>query len=110
MPRLTTTWKANQAAAITRIGRVAEYGGYDDAAADIAARGALTPRASEVDAALASVELAERNLEAEQTKFDNGLSTNFQVLQIQDDLAQAQLTLIQAYLSYRRAMSGTSPR
>jgi outer membrane protein TolC len=67
---------------------------------------ALSDGAANIDAALASVELAERNLEAEQTKFDNGLSTNFQVLQIQDDLAQAQLTLIQAYLSYRRAMSG----
>ncbi len=67
---------------------------------------ALSDGAANIDAALASVELAERNLEAEQTKFDNGLSTNFQVLQIQEDLAQAQLTLIQAYLSYRRAMSG----
>jgi len=67
---------------------------------------ALSDGAANIDAALASVELAERNLEAEQTKFDNGLSTNFQVLQIQDDLAQAQLTLIQAYLSYRRSMSG----
>ena len=67
---------------------------------------ALEDGAANIDAALASVELAERNLEAEQTKFDNGLSTNYQVLLIQEDLAQAQLTLIQAYLSYRRAMSG----
>ena len=46
--------------------------------------------AAAVEAAIASQELANRNLEAEQTKFANGLSTNFQVLQIQDDLAAAE--------------------
>jgi outer membrane protein TolC len=67
---------------------------------------AISDGAANIEAALASVELADRNLEAEQTKFDNGLSTNYQVLLIQEDLAQAQLTLIQAHLSYRRALSG----
>lgn len=67
---------------------------------------ALEDGAANIDAALSSRDLAERNLDAEQTKFANGLSTNFQVLQIQDDLARAQLTLIQAYLSYRQAMAG----
>ena len=50
--------------------------------------------------------LAERNVEAEQTKFDNGLSTNFQLSQIQEDLANAQLALIRAHLDYRKAMVG----
>jgi len=36
-------------------------------------------------------------------KFDNGLSTNYQVLEIQEDLAQAELTLIRTYLDYRKA-------
>jgi hypothetical protein len=67
---------------------------------------ALEDGAAAVEAALASRELAERNLEAEQTKFANGLSTNYQVLEIQEDLAQAQLSLIRAYLDYRRAMVG----
>jgi outer membrane protein TolC len=64
---------------------------------------AIEDGAAAVEAAIASQELAARNLEAEQTKFDNGLSTNFQVLQIQEDLAEAELSLIRAYLNYRRA-------
>lgn len=64
---------------------------------------ALADGAASVEAAVASRELAARNLEAEQTKFDNGLSTNFQVLQIQEDLAEAELALIRAHLSYRNA-------
>jgi HAE1 family hydrophobic/amphiphilic exporter-1 len=67
---------------------------------------ALYDGAANVDAAEAALVLAERNVEAEQTKFDNGLSTNFQLSQIQEDLANAQLTLIQAHLSYRKAMVG----
>jgi len=64
---------------------------------------AIEDGAAAVEAAVASQELAARNLEAEQTKFDNGLSTNFQVLQIQEDLAEAELSLIRAYLNYRKA-------
>lgn len=67
---------------------------------------ALEDGAAAVEAAIASQELASRNLEAEQTKFANGLSTNFQVLQIQDDLAAAELALIRAYLDYRKANIG----
>ncbi len=67
---------------------------------------ALADGAAQVEASLAARDLAERNLEAEQTKFANGLSTNYQVLQIQEDLAVAQLSLIRAYLSYRKAMVG----
>ncbi len=64
---------------------------------------AIEDGAASVEAAVSSQELAARNLEAEQTKFDNGLSTNFQVLQIQEDLAEAELELIRAYLNYRKA-------
>ena len=67
---------------------------------------ALYDGAANVDAAEAAMVLAERNVEAEQTKFDNGLSTNFQLSQIQEDLANAQLTLIQAHLAYRKAKVG----
>lgn len=65
---------------------------------------ALRDGAASVEAAVASRKAAERNVEAEQTKFDNGLSTNFQVLKIQDDLAAARLTEIQSRLQYRRAI------
>ncbi len=66
----------------------------------------LEDGAAAIDAAAAAREFAERNIEAEQTKFANGLSTNYQVLQIQDDLAQAQLSEIRAWLDYRKAYVG----
>lgn len=62
--------------------------------------------AAAVDAAAASRVLAERNVEAEQTKFENGLSTNFLVLEIQDQLANARLSDLQARLNYRKAIVG----
>jgi len=67
---------------------------------------ALQDGAANIDAAHASRIAAERNAEAEETKFKNGLSTNFQVLKVQDDLAQAQLTEIQAHAIYRKAIVG----
>jgi len=67
---------------------------------------ALQDGAANVDAAHASRIAAEKNAEAEDTKFKNGLSTNFQVLKVQDDLARAQLTEIQAHAVYRKAIVG----
>lgn len=67
---------------------------------------ALEDGAALVEASLAARDLSVRNLEAEKTKFDNGLSTNYQVLEIEEDLAQAQLALIRAYLDYRKANIG----
>jgi outer membrane protein len=65
---------------------------------------ALHDGAANVDAAEASRELQERNVEAEQTKFQNGLSTNFLVLEVQDALASAQLAEIRARLNYRKSL------
>ncbi len=67
---------------------------------------ALSDGAAAIDAAIASRQFAERNLDAEETKFNNGLSTNYQVLEIQEDLAQAQLAEIQAFTDYRKALAG----
>ncbi len=66
----------------------------------------LEDGAANIDAAAAARFAAEKNLEAEETKFKNGLSTSFQVLQIQDDLAQAELTELQARAAYRKAIVG----
>jgi outer membrane protein TolC len=66
---------------------------------------ALEDGAAAIDAAVASRRLAVRNLEAEQTKFNNGLSTNFQVSEIQDALASAQFGEIQARVGYRKAIA-----
>jgi outer membrane protein TolC len=47
--------------------------------------------------------LSERNLDAEQKKFANGMSTNFQVLEIQEDLAIAQAAELRMRVAYRQA-------
>ena len=65
----------------------------------------LEDGAAAIDAAEAARRLAERNLEAEQTKFDNGLSTNFQVSEIQDAAATAQFSEIRARVNYRKAIA-----
>ena len=51
-------------------------------------------------------ELAERNLDAEKKKFDNGMSTTFQVNQIQRDLSAARTLEQQALAIYRKALAG----
>jgi len=65
----------------------------------------LQDGAAAIDAAVAARHLAERNLEAEQTKFANGLSTNFQVSEIQDAAATAQFSEIRARVNYRKALA-----
>ncbi len=67
---------------------------------------ALEDGAANMEAAHAARIAAERNVEAEETKFKNGLTTNYQVTKIQDDLARAQLTEIQANVLYRKAVVG----
>jgi outer membrane protein len=65
----------------------------------------LDASAKAIVAAVKSRELAERNLDAEQKKFANGMSTNFQVVKIQDDLAIAQAAELQARVFYRQAVA-----
>ena len=67
---------------------------------------ALESSAKSIDAAVKARELAERNLDAEQKKFANGMSTNYQVLEIQEDLAIAQAAELQSHVAYRRSMVG----
>jgi outer membrane protein TolC len=57
-----------------------------------------------VDAARAARALAERQLEAEQSKYEVGLSTNFFVVQSQRDLADAQNVELRALTDLQRAM------
>jgi outer membrane protein TolC len=56
------------------------------------------------EAAAAARTLAETRLQAEQSRFDVGLSTNFFVVQAQRDLATAQNSELRALLDYRRAL------
>lgn len=57
-----------------------------------------------VQAAQAAREFAQRQLEAEQSKFEVGMSTNYFVVQAQRDLATAQNSELQAVLAYRRSL------
>ena len=56
-----------------------------------------------MQAAQAARDLAEKRLDAEQSRFDVGLSTNFFVVQAQRDLRDAQNAELRALLDYRRA-------
>jgi len=55
-------------------------------------------------AASVARDLAQQRLDAEQSRFDVGLSTNFLVVQAQRDLATAQNTELRALLDYRKAL------
>jgi outer membrane protein TolC len=56
-----------------------------------------------LQAALAARELSERRLDAEQSRFEVGLSTNFFVVQAQRDLRDSQNAELRALLDYRKA-------
>jgi outer membrane protein TolC len=60
-------------------------------------------QSKQVAAASASRELSQKRLEAEQSKFEVGLSTNFLVVQAQRDLATAQNAELLALLNSRKA-------
>jgi outer membrane protein TolC len=57
-----------------------------------------------VEAARAARELAQRRLEAETSKFEVGLSTNFFVVQAQRDLAQAENVELRTRLDYQKSL------
>ncbi|HSL23306.1 MAG TPA: TolC family protein [Vicinamibacterales bacterium] len=57
-----------------------------------------------VQAARAARELAEKRLEAENSKFEVGMSTNYFVVQAQRDLADAQITELRALLDYNKSL------
>ena len=57
-----------------------------------------------VEAARVARELSQRRLEAEQSKFDVGLSTNYFVVQAQRDLQDAENALLRAILDYQQSL------
>ncbi len=56
------------------------------------------------ESARVSRQLEEKNLEAEQKRYENGLSTSFRVLQIQEDLTEARQREVNAITGYRKAV------
>ena len=58
-----------------------------------------------IDAARASVRFQERSLEAERKRYENGMSSSFEITRIQDDLTQARSREVNAVVTYRRAIA-----
>jgi outer membrane protein TolC len=72
---------------------------------DVSNAAILVQNAAErVQAAQASRDLAQQQLDAENSKFGVGMSTNYQVVLAQRDLATAQNLELQAVLAYRKAV------
>ncbi len=59
----------------------------------------------QIEAAKVSTKLERKNLDAEQKRYENGLSTSFEVLQIQEDLTEALSREVSAITNYRRALN-----
>ena len=72
----------------------------DVTSAALAVRNALEA----LQAAQASRELSEQRLTAAMSKFDNGMATNFEVVQAQRDLDDARNSELRQLLNYRRAL------
>lgn len=66
---------------------------------------ALDAAAESVDSAEVNRRLQQKNYEAEQKRYDNGMSTSFQVLRVQDDLILASSQYVDAVAGYRRALA-----
>jgi outer membrane protein TolC len=69
-----------------------------------AARGVETA-AKEIESSKVSSRLARENLNAQRKRYENGLSTSFEVLQIQEDLSEADSREVSAVIRYRRAVN-----
>lgn len=59
----------------------------------------------QIEAARASRQFQERNLEAERKRYENGMSTSFQITQIQEDLTLARSREVTATIAYRTALT-----
>lgn len=61
--------------------------------------------AKSITATRTARDAAEKNLEAERRRYENGMTTNFQVLQIQQQLSDARAREIQALVGYNKSVS-----
>jgi outer membrane protein len=66
-------------------------------AVDTAARSIVATRAAR--------EAAERNVEAERRRYENGMTTNFQVLRVQQDLSDTRIRELNALVGYNQAVA-----
>jgi outer membrane protein len=61
--------------------------------------------AKQIDAAVAARKAQETNLDAERKRYENGMSTSFEITRIQDDLTAARSSEITAVVGYRTALA-----
>ncbi|MBV9497039.1 MAG: TolC family protein [Acidobacteria bacterium] len=59
----------------------------------------------EITASRTAREAAEQNLDAERKRYENGMTTNFQVLQIQQQLSDARARELQALVNYNKSIA-----
>jgi outer membrane protein len=63
---------------------------------------AIDTAAKEITASKTAREAAEQNLDAERKRYENGMTTNFQVLQVQQQLSDARAREIQSLVAYNK--------
>ncbi|HKH43559.1 MAG TPA: TolC family protein [Thermoanaerobaculia bacterium] len=61
--------------------------------------------AKQIDAARASVRFQERSLDAEKKRYENGMSSSFEITRIQQDLTAARSREVTAVIAYRTALT-----
>ena len=61
--------------------------------------------AKDISATRAARDAAEKNLDAERKRYENGMTTNFQVLQIQQQLSDARVRELNALVGYNKAVT-----
>jgi HAE1 family hydrophobic/amphiphilic exporter-1 len=66
---------------------------------------AIDEFAKTIAASRAAREAAERNVDAERKRYENGMTTNFQVLEVQQQLADARVRELIALVGYNKAVA-----
>ncbi len=61
--------------------------------------------AKQINATKAARDAAEQNLDAERKRYENGMVTNFEVLQIQQQLSDARANELQALVNYQKSIA-----
>lgn len=70
-----------------------------------AAARAVDEFAQTIAATRAARDAAERNVDAERKRYENGMTTNFQVLEVQQQLSDARVRELQAMIGYNKAVA-----
>ncbi|MEK6372297.1 MAG: TolC family protein [Acidobacteriota bacterium] len=66
---------------------------------------AIDTAAKSIQATRQARDAAEKNLDAERKRYENGMTTNFQVLQIQQQLTDARASELQSLVTYNKAVA-----